>query len=273
MSKYAYVTVMTNDQYECGVLALWHSVKKAGCRQPFIAMISSNVSEAVKKRLQKLMKIVEFSEDIQIDSEIVKDNTGFFEKWNTTFFKLKVLQLCEYDKIVMLDADMIVMKNLDNLFEHPHMSCVYTEKLREGDNPRINSGMMVLEPSQELYETMINAIAPTKHVCEGKAIGDQDVFEFVYSDWTKKKELHLEPTYNCYHTDIDDYIKNREFKFEEIYIIHYTLNKPWEISNSIIFKQILLKMIGLYKSKYVLKSNLIWKKQYRQAVRVLKSNK
>lgn len=268
MSKYAYVTVITNDAYESGVLALWHSVVESGCKYPFVAMVSENVSGAVKGRLQKLMKIFVFNEDIQIDEKVLKDNNNFFEKWNTTFFKLKVLQLCEYDKIVLIDADMIVMKNLDHLFEYPHMSCAYAEKLR-GGSVRLNSGIMVLEPSEELYMTMINSIIPTKKAIKNKAIGDQDVFKFVYPDWAEHKELLLAPTYNCYNTDIDIFIKLKEFKFEDIYVIHYSLTKPWKIKDHILRKQLILKMIGIYEDKYFLKSNLIWKKHYKSAIECL----
>lgn len=269
MSKYAYITVITNDAYEVGVLALWNSVYKAGCKEKFVVMVSEKVSKKVKERLSKLMNVVVFNEDIEFDKDITKDNKGFFEKWNSTFFKLKVLTMCEYEKIVLLDADMVVMRNLDSLFAKPHMSCAFAETLRD-KRIRLNSGLIVLEPSQELYNTMVSAIIPTKELLKGKSIGDQNVFRYVYPDWPCQNELHLEPVYNCYNTDIDEFIEKNIFSFNDIYVVHYTLTKPWEIDDKVLLKQKVLSLLNVYKQKYLLKSNLIWKENYKEAIKKLK---
>ena len=43
--------------------------------------------------------------------------------------KLRVWQLDDYDKVVMIDADMLVLKNVDELFKMPELSaCSMIEK-------------------------------------------------------------------------------------------------------------------------------------------------
>ena len=271
MSKYAYCTVLTNESYTDGVLSLWNSIIKTKSIYPLVVLISNKISKEIINKLSGIMHTYVFDEDINLDKRVLKDNSGFFEKWNTTFYKLKVLNLCEYEKIVMLDADMIVMKNLDHLFDRPHMSCsfaVTSKKVYIG----LNSGLMVLKPSKDLYDKMVSSILPAKEAYGGKPIGDQDVYRYVYSDWNSHHELHLPMTYNCYNSEIDAFVKNKELLFKDIYVIHFILTKPWTIKNSVLLKQKILRIFGIYKDKYILKSNIIWKKQYCKAIKKINNN-
>ena len=42
--------------------------------------------------------------------------------WKECLTKYHVFDMTEYDKVVFLDADLYIMKNLDHLFELPHMT-------------------------------------------------------------------------------------------------------------------------------------------------------
>lgn len=134
MNNYSYVTVLSNDDYEAGVLGLWNSLRTVQSTYPLLVLISENVSQHIVERLSKITPVKVQKDELELPEDVFKDNTGFFEKWNRTFFKLKAMQLVEFSKIVLLDADMIVRRNIDHLFECPHMSCAFAETLRGGDS-------------------------------------------------------------------------------------------------------------------------------------------
>lgn len=267
----AYVTVLTGGSYEEGVLGLWGSLQRMHSAYPLVVLISDNVSREVIDRLKKLMEVKVLNDDIQISEETKAKNKGFFEKWNRTFFKLKVASLIEYSKIVLLDADMVIKKNIDHLFECPHMSCVYAETLR-GGVIRLNSGLMVIEPSLQLYEELLDAIIPVQLKFPDAPIGDQDVFKYVYSDWPEHDELHLPPVYNCYHSDIDEFVRRGYFGYEDIFVIHYTLTKPWTVKTVTCYKQLILSLLGRGNVNYLALSNLAYKKDYKIAIKHLQRN-
>lgn len=65
---------------------------------------------------------------------IKKRNQKINQNWNKTFDKLKIFDLIEYDKLVYLDCDMMILANLDFLFEYPTFSAAWAGKSVPGDH-------------------------------------------------------------------------------------------------------------------------------------------
>jgi len=69
--------------------------------------------------------------------------------WHDCWTKFHIFNLIQFDKIIFLDADLLILKNLDHLFDKPHMTAALDGEyfgLWEGW-PHFNSGCMVIEPS------------------------------------------------------------------------------------------------------------------------------
>lgn len=119
--KCTYVTLLSTDDYVIGSLCLAASLKKVKTKYPLLVLCSKNVSEETVDLLKRRgIRCKVLTHNVSI-GEI---NTGVFERWNYTFDKLQVFDLIEYKKVVFLDSDMYVVKNMDHLFEKPHMSSV-----------------------------------------------------------------------------------------------------------------------------------------------------
>lgn len=63
----------------------------------------------------------------------VKDS---YNEWN--YSKLRVWQVTDYDKLVFIDADFIITKNVDYLFSYPQLSAAGNSRVL------FNSGVMVM---------------------------------------------------------------------------------------------------------------------------------
>lgn len=242
---YSYVTVITNDNYLPGVIALRYSLKKVNSKYNLTVIVSRNLSQNSKSILKKLdLNFIE-KDDFYIPQDILNINlSAGMDYWSNTFFKLWAVTLKEYKKIILIDSDMIVLKNIDHLFDKEHMSAVVAGK---GLNPewiKLNSGLMVIEPEKISISDIMNTLDNVKSKKEiiKNGLGDQDLFNEYCIDWSNMSELHLGEEYNMFSIYIDSYLKRGILKnFNDIYIIHYIgKEKPWNYSLKGVIK-ILLK--------------------------------
>ncbi len=110
----AWTTLITNEKYLSGLLTLDHSLKTHKSAYPLIALYTDTFPPAglkaldirgiPKRRVEYLLPSVhkDFSKDPR-----------FYDCWS----KLTPFSLTEYERIVQLDSDMLVMSNMDELME------------------------------------------------------------------------------------------------------------------------------------------------------------
>ena len=224
IKNYAYVTLLSTDHYYEGVIVLFESLKRTQPKyQNFIVVINEKISDSVKYKLIK--KGYQLIEKESIDaSNYVKNNN--FQYWINTFDKLNVFELVEFEKIIYLDSDLYINKNIDELFELPNMSAVISGKGYVKEWEEMNSGVIVIEPKHGLTEKMIQILKNEKF---DKNIGDQDIINR-YFDW-KNKNLAISEIYNMYYNFVDYYVKYLNYNLEDFKIIHFIgQQKPWMMS-------------------------------------------
>lgn len=232
--KCAYITLLSSRSYLKGVLVLNQSLKRAGCnRFPFICVCSSNLDEDLFNILREEgIRTISLS-----DSVVNKDRFPLlFEKehhWQRTFDKLQIWGLTEFDKLVFLDSDMIVMANIDHLFDCPNLSAVEDQDCDPLKYKGLNSGLMVIEPNKSILENLIKTIPQTIEQ-RGAHIGDQDVIQIFFKEWDMQKNLHLSPVYNLLtwtitHPHIRPFVDRDGMK-----VVHFVGRpKPWELKENL----------------------------------------
>lgn len=228
-----YMTVLSNAAYLPGVKALKRSLEAVGSRYKLVIL----VPEELENELGRLLESNHLLEDSCIlrtaPSLRVTLPQGINENshyWNNTFFKLRAAGCTEFSKIVLLDCDMLVQHNLDCLFDAPNYSAVVAGQAVHPEWTGLNSGLMVLEPSEELMNTLLAGIEPTIQKCRkaGVNVGDQDVFKFIFPDWHDHRELVLPEKYNVYFCDYTETCRVRGYTAEDIHVVHFVgKTKPW----------------------------------------------
>lgn len=80
-------------------------------------------------------------------------NQNFQSRLVFVYTKLLIVEMeDEYDRVVFLDADTLVLENIDELFEcEPFCAVMRHSEL-------LNSGVIVITPSRELYSHMHDLI-------------------------------------------------------------------------------------------------------------------
>ncbi|KAJ3558036.1 hypothetical protein NM688_g1145 [Phlebia brevispora] len=112
----AYATLLTKTDYLPGALVLHQSLRDVDAKYPLVVMTTPSVSEVDKEILAK--------RGIKLrDIESLRPEPGTHIlpahdiRFQDTWTKLRAFELAEYDRIVLLDSDMIVMRNMDELMD------------------------------------------------------------------------------------------------------------------------------------------------------------
>lgn len=93
---------------------LHHSLKKVGSEYPLVALFTDSLPEEAQKAIDERGIAKRRVERLLPGDEIEKyTEPRFLETWT----KLSVFSMTEYERVVLLDADMLVMQNMDELME------------------------------------------------------------------------------------------------------------------------------------------------------------
>ncbi|KAH9969000.1 nucleotide-diphospho-sugar transferase, partial [Russula dissimulans] len=113
--KAAYVTLLTKESYLPGALTLERCLKSVQSRYPLVLLVTPSLSQRTRDALIRHGTQVREIQPLRSDSgpNIVAHDERFADTWS----KLRVFELVEFDRVVMLDSDMIVMRNMDELME------------------------------------------------------------------------------------------------------------------------------------------------------------
>jgi alpha-N-acetylglucosamine transferase len=124
----AWLTLICNDEYLFGILALVRSLKRSKTIYPLVILIvEDNVSKEVEQQI-----INEGCSIKHIQGLYPKEDSSnlAFQRLIFAWTKLRAFEMTDIaDKCVFLDSDMIVLQNLDELFQledNPDFAAVQT---------------------------------------------------------------------------------------------------------------------------------------------------
>lgn len=231
MSGYAYVTLVTNRDYGTGALALARSLRRVGSRHPLIVLATDGAGEidALEGEGCVIVPVAPpelsdaFIERHRRDrlhgaAPFTKGEKPVFHDPIDNFCKLKLWSLDSYDKLVFIDADAVVLRNCDRLFDYP--SFVAAPNLYESlaDFGRMNSGVFVAEPSRNVYTAMIERLdAPD----EFWRRTDQTFLQNYFPDWHGLPYIYNVLQYLFFNLP-------ELWLWRDIYVLHYQYEKPWQ---------------------------------------------
>ncbi len=232
--NYAYITVLTNERYIPGVRALKKALEKVRSCYDLVVLIPEDKAGALVEALEaegvtggKCRVLIKPPVKVDLDADYPFED----HYWNTTFFKIRATACTEFDKIVLLDSDMLILDNIDDLFSCPSYSAAVAGKSVHPEWEGFNSGLMVFVPDQRLFDKLAGCILPAlkRRLAEGLASGDQDVFQEAFPDWKDIPELHLAEKNNMFFYELCDLrLAGREYG-RDVRVVHFIGSwKPWD---------------------------------------------
>lgn len=234
--KYAYVTVLYGTNvYLTGALVLAYSLIKSQCKYDRVIMVTPDVSQDHVKLLAKLYDYVVNIDYVDVNNNIFSDeNTRFIN----VFTKLRCFELVHYDKILLMDLDMLVINSIDHLFDLDapaacikHHSVDYGEKIDSQlicDNRNnklvgsINAGLMLLTPDLVEWHKIMQDIKENESLHKFK-YPEQDYLSLRYC----KRWTSITFNYN-FQFGLTNRVRKSRYNIDDIYVIHYSSQyKPW----------------------------------------------
>ncbi|KAE8809296.1 Glycogenin-1 [Hordeum vulgare] len=141
-----------------------------------------------------------------------------YNEWN--YNKFRLWQLTDYDKIIFIDADLLILRNIDFLFTMPKISGT-------GNNATpFNSGVMVIEPSNCTFQLLM------EHINEITSYngGDQGYLNEIFT-WRHRIPKHMNFLKHFWEGDEEEVKAKKTQLFGAnppiLYVLHYLGRKPW----------------------------------------------
>ncbi|KFO32779.1 Glycogenin-1 [Fukomys damarensis] len=216
----AFVTLTTNDAYAKGALVLGSSLKHHRTTRRLVVLATPQVSDSMRKVLETV-----FDEVVTVDVLDSGDSAHLTlmkrPELGVTLTKLHCWSLTQYSKCVFMDADTLVLANIDDLFEREELSAAPDP----GWPDCFNSGVFVYQPSVETYSQLLN-LAAEQGSFDG---GDQGLLNTFFSSWaTTDIRKHLPFIYNLSSISIYSYLPAFKAFGANTKVVHFLGRvKPW----------------------------------------------
>ena len=264
--KFSYVAFITNEKYLLGLDTMCKSLLLSKTKYPLSVVVPKDSSD----EFINIVKKHSYNANIVLMDRITNKNkisNPKYKHWGDTFFKLNVARMIQFDKVVMIDLDLLILNNIDRLFEYPHMAACASALVKFPEWKYLNSGVLVVEPNLDFYNKLISNIDNAREASKTGDIGDQDVFNYLYPDWFNCHELRIPEEYNEFYRAVYRLAKTLKRGWKDIKVIHYWgILKPWQLTKKELLKQYLInarygrfdvnRCLSLYRKMMKKKTNL-----------------
>ena len=234
--RQAYVTLVTNNDYAMGAKALATSLRRTGTSADIVVLHTAGADQGhLSPLLQFGCRLVqvdhlplsaEFNErharsNLHASAPFTKGRKPAFHSPLDNFCKLRLWELTEYSSCVFIDADAIVLRNIDKLFLYPEFSAAPNVYETLADFHRMNSGVFVARPSGDMFGRMLERLDQPDMFWKRT---DQTFLQAFFPDW------HGLPVY----FNMLQYVwftMPKLWDWRSISVLHYQYEKPWETNH------------------------------------------
>jgi alpha-N-acetylglucosamine transferase len=235
-STRAFVTLVTNADYLPGAVALLRSLARAGTDADLVVLHTPAVSPGALAPLAALgarlaaadllptsdaFNAAHSRRAVHERAPFAKGEKPAFHTPLDNFVKLRLWQL-PYPRVVFLDADALVLRPIDRLFDYPEFSAAPNVYESLGDFRRLNSGVFAARPSAATYAAMLARLDAPGAVWRRT---DQTFLETFFPRWQGL------PVY-------DNLLQYVWFNLPELWdwrlanVLHFQYEKPWDPANA-----------------------------------------
>ncbi len=227
----AYVTLVTNADFARGAEALLRSLAVSGTDAACVVMHTGGVADETLAPLASLgARLVEVAllptsaafdaahakRELHGVAPFTKGTKPDFHTPLDNFAKLRLWQL-DYDKVVFLDADTLVLRNIDRLFEYPEFCAA--PNVYEGleDFHRMNSGVFTARPHPATFDAMLARLDRPGAFWRRT---DQTFLQEYFPEWHGLPVTMNMLQYAWFNLP-------RLWNWDAIHVLHFQYEKPW----------------------------------------------
>ncbi|OBZ95382.1 glycosyl transferase [Pararhizobium polonicum] len=232
-SHHAFVTLVTNADYAMGATALARSIRRTGTDADIVVLHTGGVNpECLHPLAEFSCRLVAtdllplsdgFNErharhNVHSAAPFTKGRKPDFHSPLDNFCKLRLWQLTEYERCIFIDADALVLKNIDRYFAYPEFSAAPNVYESLADFHRLNSGVFVATPSLQTFDAMLTRL-DTPDAFWPRT--DQTFLQNFFPDWHGLPVTMNMLQYVWFNMPA-------LWDWSSIGVLHYQYEKPWE---------------------------------------------
>ncbi|XP_068165671.1 glycogenin-2 [Antennarius striatus] len=219
----AFVTLVTADSYCMGAEVVARSLRRHGTTRSIVVMVTPNVSQQSRFALRNAFDDV-ITVDVLDSEDRLRLSLLGRPELGVTFTKIHCWTLTRFSKCVFLDADTLVLRNVDELFHREELSAAPDP----GWPDCFNSGVFVFRPSLHTHAALLD------HALQHGSFdgGDQGLLNSFFSSWPVEHiSKHLPFVYNLSVSSVYSY-RPAFLQFgHNAKIVHFLgAEKPWSSS-------------------------------------------
>jgi len=157
-AKYAYVTIhyegtARDDEYVLGIRVLVESIKTFDDQNDVIVLVNDNVRPKVRNLFQESGAIVRQVSPIQNPYKNDETRRKYYQsRFDQSLIKLYVWNLTEYERVIYLDGDTILLHSVQDLFHCGHFCVVYMNMVA------FHTALLVVKPNATQFQEMVNSL-------------------------------------------------------------------------------------------------------------------
>ena len=210
-------------------------------------IVSEQLSDENINNLEKLKKIRDFNINyIPIDINEFEEISKLSLIDKSAFYRFKLFSLEEPDKILYLDSDVIVRKDIKSLYERDiEKYCIAGAKDIQWKSLKkdyslssksiyINSGVMLINTKRTRKIDLQSKILEFAAKFKDMYYGDQDIINYIFQEKILDFDIKYNYSYPYINEYDDDYYNSRA---KDPTIVHYiTDEKPWKPGTTVYMK-------------------------------------
>lgn len=263
-SEFAYVClVMKGDLYVPGAIVAAHSIRETGTKYDIVCMVTPDVSPEGVKKLHAVFDYVHQVDYIErktkhLRSKKIENRYGYWK--SVSYTKARMLQLTQYKKTMFMDSDLVVVENIDTLFELPtpagtfslsqakpfktkglynpfakygHAQTISPNDVKKGFKTFVCIGTsLVLEPSEEHFQQYLKMLTVMEPFGFDKCVNgpDEQSIVWFYHTVLGAKWTHIHQAYNMIPWKEKTWMVSKG-QFGKPFVLHYVCeDKPWKLA-------------------------------------------
>ncbi|AGQ20284.1 p13 [Clostera anastomosis granulovirus A] len=248
--KCAYVTlVMRGDAYVDGAIALANSIRATNTKYDLVCMITNDVtrSEELRELFTRVVCVPYWH--FSCGQMLTDRQRQLYGNWiNYSFTKWRCFQVMKmYERCVYMDADQVVLRNIDHLFEHSYAICFndrydhrfkrfrhgdvighedHAKILRGGGTHLGFTGTMVFTPNVSITNEIASLLSPENPLLSSPVnVYNNGFDEIVLAQTMVNLKVDVTQLSHVYVWNAGDYSSLRG---REPYVVNYYGDrKPW----------------------------------------------
>lgn len=228
----AYVTLVTNADFALGARALVRSITLTGTQADIVVMHTGGVGSDDLAPLADLgARLVEIdllptSDDFNTRharktlhgaAPFTKGTKPSFHTPLDNFGKLRLWQL-DYDRVVFLDADTLMLRSCDRLFDYPEFCAAPNVYESVADFHRMNSGVFTARPDPATFDAMLARLDQPGLFWRRT---DQTFLQDFFPDWHGLPVFYNMLQYVWFNMPA-------LWDWSAIHVLHFQYEKPWQ---------------------------------------------